>query len=141
MISRQNVKKFCKDFTKIENYEEATRDTTQIWECHHRLETHFSDGTQRPLHCQIRMRELVALEMYFDRPPEELIFLTKTEHNRLHRKVSGNSKKHNELLAEYNRTRKNPVKGTHWYFNGANYKRCVECPEGYWPKNPMNKGL
>lgn len=84
MISEKQSKRFCKDFTKIENYEKAVNDTTQKWECHHRLETHTSDGERRFV--DISRAELVAFDMYLDRPAEELIFLTKVEHRKLHHK-------------------------------------------------------
>ena len=32
---------YCKNVTMIENYSKAVLDTTQIWECHHRCETHY----------------------------------------------------------------------------------------------------
>lgn len=83
MISKA-IRRICEDYTKIENYEQAINDETQIWECHHRLETHFSDGTERPKNAQISIDELKALRMYFDRPAEELIFLTKAQHLKLH---------------------------------------------------------
>lgn len=75
---------FCHKPECIENYDKAIADTTQVWECHHRLETHFSDGTERPKNAQLSQAELVALDIYFDRPPEEFIFLTKEKHRKLH---------------------------------------------------------
>lgn len=85
MISPTKTKEFCNsDITKIENYEKAIADTTQIWQCHHRLETHFSDGAERPIAARISRDELKALDMYYKRPPEELIFMTQLEHVRLH---------------------------------------------------------
>ena len=93
MISSQfNLKKdgtsykscFCRAPELIENYDKAIADTTQIWQCHHRLETHNSDGERRLV--DISSAELIALGMYYDRPPEELIFLTSTEHHCLHSK-------------------------------------------------------
>ena len=43
-----NVKKFCcEDISKIENYAAAIADTTQTWECHHRMETHRRNGKER----------------------------------------------------------------------------------------------
>lgn len=85
MISERYINKFCNgDITKIENYEQALNDETQVWDCHHRLETHFSDGAERPSNAQLSIKELKALDMYFNRPPEELIFLTRSNHRRLH---------------------------------------------------------
>ena len=72
----------CRAPELIENYERAVADTTQTWDCHHRLETHTSDGERRLV--DISRVELIALGTYFDRPPEELIFLTPEEHHRLH---------------------------------------------------------
>lgn len=40
MISEKAVEKICcEDASKIENYDKAVADTTQIWICHHRSET------------------------------------------------------------------------------------------------------
>ena len=75
---------FCRTPELIENYDKAIADTTQTWQCHHRLETHNSDGERRLV--DISKAELIALGMYFDRPPEELIFLTSAEHHCLHNK-------------------------------------------------------
>ena len=60
MINIRNTKRYCSDYRKIENYEKAIDDTTKVWQCHHRLETHFSDGTERPKDAQISMNELKA---------------------------------------------------------------------------------
>ena len=83
MISIHNVSQYCSDYQKIENYEKAIDDTSQVWDCHHRLETHFSDGTERPKDAQISMDELKALDMYYNRPANELIFLKPEEHTSL----------------------------------------------------------
>ena len=83
MISDIRIKEICKDFTKIENYDKAIADDA-LYVCHHRLETHFSDGTPRPNSAHISRDELQALDMYLSRPPEELIFLTLSEHSKLH---------------------------------------------------------
>ena len=83
MISIYAVTHYCKgNFAKIENFEMAMSDETQVWHCHHRLETHTSDGEKRLI--ELTPTELRALGMYYDRPPEELIFLTKSEHGRIH---------------------------------------------------------
>ena len=81
---KRNYKRFCKEPEKIENFEKADADNFIGWECHHRLETHTSDGERRLV--DITAEELKALGMYWNRPPEELIFLTVSEHNSLHKK-------------------------------------------------------
>ena len=92
------IENYCKDFTEIENYEKAVADNTQKWHCHHRLETHNSDGEKRLV--DISKQELIALGMYYDRPPEELIFLTATEHNRLHNKGKKRSEEDRQKISE-----------------------------------------
>lgn len=101
MIQLKTLKKYCcEDISKIENYDKAITDMTQTWDCHHRLETHNSDGERRLV--DISMDELIALDMYWNRPSKELIFLTATDHSRLHnvgnkergRKVSETMKGH-----------------------------------------------
>lgn len=77
---------FCTKPELIENYDKAITDISQVWDCHHRLETNFSDGTERPKNAQLSKEELIVLDMYYNRPPEELIFLMKKEHLFLHRK-------------------------------------------------------
>ena len=80
----RNFERYCKDYENIENYEAAKKDNFKGWCCHHRLETHNSDGERRLV--DITVEELEALGMYYNRPPEELIFLTDEEHCRLHQK-------------------------------------------------------
>jgi hypothetical protein len=84
MIGR-NVKLYCHDDAKmIENYELALKDEKKIWDCHHKLETHFSDGVARPLKCQLSQKELIALGTFYHRPSVELIFLSRKEHHKIH---------------------------------------------------------
>ena len=76
-------KQYCKDYEKIENYQKAKKDNFKGWHCHHRLETHNSDGERRLV--DITQKELIALGMYYHRPASELIFLTSREHNAFRR--------------------------------------------------------
>lgn len=94
----------CKTPEKIENYDKAIADTTQTWECHHRNEKYFPRET------------LVAIGWYYDCRPDELIFLTKTEHMKLH---------HKGKKVSY---------GSKWYNNGIEEKYCKNndiIPEGF----------
>ena len=75
---------YCKNYQDIENYEKALAEKNKNWEVHHRLETHNSDGERRLV--DITATELKALDMYYNRPADELIFLTIYEHSRLHMK-------------------------------------------------------
>ena len=74
MINEKKVKRFCKDYTKIENYEEAVKDTTQTWQCHHIIGEILT------------RQQLLDHDFYYDVPPCMLKFVTKSEHRRLHTK-------------------------------------------------------
>lgn len=101
---------YCnEDLSKIENYDKAIADENQMWHLHHRLETNFSNGQERPIKARITAEELKALDMYYHRPAEELIFMTKSEHMRLHKKFNNwnNGRKfteeHKKKLSEANK--------------------------------------
>ena len=71
----KGCKYFCReDLCLIENYDKAINDTTQIWDCHHRLEIDLNLSRE-----QMKERGL-----YYDRPAAELIFLTHEDHTSLH---------------------------------------------------------
>ena len=61
----------------IENYEEAVN-SKERWICHHRLELD-DDGNFLNSRSDLKKKGL-----YFDRPPEELIFLPKSVHSKIH---------------------------------------------------------
>ncbi len=74
MVSK-NLKCYCSDnIQQIENYDKAINDNTQMWECHHKLE------------CILHLTpsQLMALNLYYNRPANELILLTKKEHINIH---------------------------------------------------------
>ena len=93
MIKIQNVKSYCcEDISLIENYELAINDTTQTWECHHRGEV---------LPCgRFSIADLKKFGLYYKRPASELIFLTPTEHNRLHKKGVPKSEATKKAISE-----------------------------------------
>lgn len=72
---------YCKNLEAIENFELASA-AESGYVIHHRLETHTSDGVKRAV--ALTSSELKALGMYYDRPAEELIFMTHGEHRLLH---------------------------------------------------------
>ena len=69
----KSLEKYCKDYQNIQNYEDAVR-SPLIYDLHHRLE--ISEMQSRS--------DLIFLHLYYNRPPEELIFLEHGEHVRLH---------------------------------------------------------
>ena len=90
--------RYCKDYENIENYEAAKADNFKNWDCHHRLETHNSDGERRLV--DITIDELKALDMYYNRPASELVFLTRREHMSLHNKGKHPSEETRKKLSE-----------------------------------------
>lgn len=68
---------FCMSPELIENYDKAIADESQTWECHHRNERFYTK------------QELIDLELYYNCPPCELIFLTHKEHmNEYHKGIA-----------------------------------------------------
>lgn len=75
MICEVNAKRYCsEDIRSIENYCQAVSDSSQHWDCHHRLED------------SLTKTELVKQGLYYKRPASELIFLTRHEHRQYHTK-------------------------------------------------------
>lgn len=91
MINKTYAKTYCcEDISLIENYQEAVNDETQMWHCHHRLEC--VDGVYRS---EIELKEK---GLYYGRPACELIFLTASEHKKIHHNDPSWKKKHREAL-------------------------------------------
>ena len=96
MINEYTAKKYCcEDLSLIENYDKAIADTTQTWHCHHRGEV---------LPCgRFSRSDLKKFGLYFNRPASELIFLTKAEHNSLHKRGITLSEEHKKAIGEAQR--------------------------------------
>ena len=144
MINK-GIKYFCKDdISLIENYDKAISDKEQTWQCHHRREL------------ETPRKELIKIGEYYNRPAEELVFLTKSEHNALHNtlKFKGKtlsdetkikisvalkgkpawnkgknlSEDHKQKLSEATKYKNI---GSHWFNNGIKTVFVKECPEGF----------
>ena len=126
---KHKFEKYCKDYENIENCEKAKKDNFKGWHCHHRLETHNSDGERRLV--DIAKKELIALGMYYNRPASELIFLPASEHN-AYGKGKPKSEEHKKNIGEAMKGNTN-VRGTRWYNNGKICIRAKECPDGFVP--------
>ena len=76
MIKVKNIKQYCcEDISNIENYEQA-KNSHEIWDCHHRAEV---------LPCGNFSREdLKKFGLYWNRPADELIFMTHAQHAKIH---------------------------------------------------------
>ena len=152
---KHKFERYCKDYENIENYEKALADNFKCWHCHHRLETHTSDGIRREV--DILAAELKALNMYYNRPADELVFMTTKEHRQLHKKGKQGywkgktgpnkckklSEETKNKLSEAHKGRhhseetKNKIsetlKGSRWFNNGKICIKAKECPQGFIP--------
>lgn len=125
MISN-NIEKLCTNYTKIENYEKAIADTTQVWHCHHRLEIH-EDYTNTK-------KDLIQMNLYYNRPPEELIFLTNAEHMRLHGKHTKKTEQHRKKLSRaLKKYWSDDDRHTEWQ------EKIQEGIESYWSEKPQEE--
>ena len=147
---------YCKNYQDIENYDKALADNFKGWQCHHRLETHTSDGKRRDV--DFTVDELLALGMYLYRPASELIFLKHSEHASLHQKGKHFSEETKKKMSEAKKNMSEETKkklsearkgkkfseehkkkmslqktGRHWYNNGKENRYCFECPDGFVP--------
>ena len=139
---------YCKDYENIENYEKAKADNFKGWQCHHILETHTSDGERRLV--DITVAELKALDMYYNRPASELIFLPTSEHRLLHNKGENSpnygkpswnkgkkmSEEARKKMIEAKKGEKNPMYGKH--FSEEHKKKLSEAHKG---KNIWTNGM
>ena len=105
-MRKRKFESYCDDIENVENYGPAKADNFKGWCCHHRLETHNSDGKRRLV--DIARDELKAFGMYWHRPADELIFLTRKEHALLHKPNKGNhhSEEARKKMSEANKGRK-----------------------------------
>ena len=82
MINEKKAKRYCSEnISLIENYDEAISDYTKMWDIHHRREC---DSEGRTLFTH---KQLIEMDLYYKRPASELIFVTKSMHNKLHREM------------------------------------------------------
>lgn len=122
MIAK-DLSEFCyEDVSLIENYDKAIKDDKNIWQRHHRLETHYPDGTLREN--SLSADELKDSNLYYNRPAKEFIFLTRYEHLRLHNSFQ-NLK---DLKSKIKKGK--AMKGLKFFNNGIKNIRARECLEG-----------
>lgn len=130
MIRENLVKDYCcEDVSLIENYQKAIEDDTQTWHCHHRLEICDESGKERSL--QKSRDELIAENLYYNRPASELIFLTKSEHRSLHMKHMSIYGYNHKIVTGHG-----TMKGKHLTEEAK--KKLSEAHKG---KAPWNKGI
>lgn len=82
----------CEDISKIENYDKAVSDKTQVWQCHHKLELIETGGV-----VNASRKDLTDWGLYYSRPADELIFLTIKQHMLLHNGHNFNEEHKNKI--------------------------------------------
>ena len=106
MIANINfLKKYCKNYTKIENYDTAIKSPLR-YDLHHRLEIDEMQSRS----------DLIFLHLYYNRPATELIFLEHGEHMRLHNAGKHLSAETRQKMSDARKGDKNPNFGkpSHW---------------------------
>ena len=119
MINERLVRTYCKDYTKIENYEKAIADTTQTWHCHHILGEILTS------------EQLKDHDFYYDVPPCMLKFVTSAEHNMLHTKGKHHTEEHRKKISESMKGKK------HGPMSEEHRRKLSESKKG---KSAWNKG-
>ena len=104
MISKKyfNSKKcicYCMTPELIENYDFAIADKEKVWICHHRKEEFYTS------------KELIEIGMYFNVPPEDLVFCRNAkEHRKYPHKGDEEARK---KISEANKGKPSSMKGKH----------------------------
>lgn len=125
MICETTVKRFCcEDISRIENYEEAVN-SSETWDCHHRLET------KCPIY-KPTVKELKEWNLYYNRPANELIFLTRAEHNKLHNKGRTSPNK-GKCMSEETKGKISESQKGHTVSEGTK-RKMSEARKAYWAR-------
>lgn len=134
MVSKNIEKnKICKEYKQVENYEAAIADENELWVLHHRkLEP-----------SKVTKKDLIERNEFYDVAPEEVIFLTRSEHMR----ISNEGKVYtDEVIAKMSKMKLGKKRddktrealkyahlGKHRYNNGEVEVWATECPNGFKP--------
>jgi len=85
MINEKWVKQYCcEDVSKIYGYKEAVADKEKMWHLHHCLGLVWS------------REQLIEMGLYYNQPADRLMFVTRSQHTKLHiiTKPTSNGKKY-----------------------------------------------
>lgn len=113
MINITKVKAYCKDYQNIENFMEAYKDLSETWHCHHKLEIHDDYENSK--------EDLINMNLYYNRPASELIFLRASDHISLH--LKGKKPKNLETLRINNTGRKNSEESKQQMSESAKHRK------------------
>jgi hypothetical protein len=92
------LEKYCTDYKNIENYDTAIKSPLR-YDLHHRNE--ISEHKSK--------KQLITENLYYNRPPEELVFLEHGEHMRLHREGKHLSEETKKKLSDANKGKQNAL--------------------------------
>ena len=104
----KKLEKYCTDYKNIENYAEAVKSPLK-YDLHHRREISESKSAS----------DLIAENLYYYRPPEELIFLEHRDHIRLHNKGKPSPWLGKHPSAETRKKISDARKGRHWHLENG----------------------
>lgn len=139
MIHIYNVTRFCcEDISLIENYNEAIN-SNETYHCHHRNE--IVDGVV------YSVKYLKDNGLYYDRPASELIFLSPSDHIKihnsgkthpmfgkhisdLHKKKLSETHKGKIVSEETRRKHSEAMKGKHWNLSAETKQKMAEAHKG-----------
>lgn len=120
------LRKICKEIEHVENYNQAAQDDFCGWILHHRLELTLENEHAHTA------EDLIRLNMYYDRPYFELIFLKRSEHTKLHNIAKGKAGLYEARKSKISESVKLAYQEGRLNVNGEN--------NGMFGKSPHNKG-
>lgn len=82
MICENTVKRYCKDYWNIANYEEAIADKDNTWDCHNVLGIMPFSGKQ------VSIKYLKEQGLYYNQPASAFVFMTHFDHSILHNPIN-----------------------------------------------------
>ncbi len=127
MINKRKKSCFCKDdISLIENYEKALNDSENIYDIHHRLEIDLNVSRQY----------LIDHDLYYNRPASELIFLTHSEHQKLHKKEVHHSVEIRQKMSEAHKGKK--LSNEHCDHIKGGISKYYEDHDGYWKNKKLS---
>lgn len=131
MINEKYAKRYCcEDISKIENYEQAIADETQMWDCHHRWEIFMM--------WRIPVKDLIEGGLYYHQPADRLIFLPHSEHSHLHQKGKKNSGETRRKMSE-NRKGKGKGKRIGQKLSEETKQKLSKARKAYWAKKKAER--
>ena len=143
MITKEVYRYCSEDISLIENYKDAISDKTNVWNIHHKLELEDEYGNAR--NTPLSMKDLIYRSLYYHRPARELIFVTRKEHLRLHRRFIQNEKWHQSFKRtasseEYKQKQHDMQSKLIYWNNGEVNERSEICPGEGWVRGRLSYG-